>query len=89
MRRAWIYSLGVGTADWADLGHDLVLGWWMLGDLRNYMNRSALKCAVDGDEVERVADCCWNFSRVIDEGDIVLVVKGTDGACARHGRLPL
>lgn len=77
-RRIWIYSLGAGSADWADLGHDLVLGWWMLGDLRNYTTRSALKCAVDGDEVERVADCCWNFSRVMDEGDIVLVVKGTD-----------
>ena len=78
MRRIWTYSLGEGTADWADLGHDLILGWWMLGDLRNYRTPQAVAHAVAGDEAERVADCCWNFSRVMDEGDVVLVLKGAD-----------
>lgn len=77
-RRIWIYTLGDGTAEWADLGHDLVLGWWMLGDLRRYRTRQELKSAIVGDDSEIIADCCWKFSRVMDEGDIVLVVRGTD-----------
>ena len=41
-----MYRLGPDTATWGEVAHDLVLGWWSLGDLRGYEDRAALSRAV-------------------------------------------
>lgn len=70
-RRFWIYALGPDTAAWGDVAHDLVLGWWMLGDLRDYADREALSRAA----AEQAA-VCWSFVHDMAVGDVVIAVKG-------------
>ena len=70
-RRFWIYALGPDTADWGDVARDLVLGWWMLGDLRDCADRRSLARSAAGQ-----ADVCWAFAHEMDVGDVVIAVKG-------------
>lgn len=72
-RRFWSFALGAETSGWQGVAHDLVLGWWTLGDVRRCKSRAALRR-----ESPEGADACWNFARVMDVGDVVLAVKGGD-----------
>lgn len=80
-----MYRLGPGTATWGEVAHDLVLGWWSLGDLRDYEDRTALSRAAlarpagavrpFGSAAEQAA-ACWAFAHDMAIGDVVVAVKG-------------
>ena len=70
-RRFWLYAPGPDTAPWGDVARDLVLGWWTLGDLRDYADRASLARAG-----ATQASACWAFARAMDVGDVVVAVKG-------------
>ena len=84
-RRFWIYVLGPDTAAWGEVAHDLVLGWWMLGDLRGFADRAALaRAAAVSSGDPGCASCaaagraaaCWSFVHDMAVGDVVIAVKG-------------
>ena len=75
-RRYWIYALGAGTASWGEVAHDLVVGWWRLGDLRGYAGRTDIAQALADAPDAAPAAACWAFAHEMDVGDVVLCVKG-------------
>ena len=82
-RRFWTYAIGPKTACWAEARHDLVLGWWTVGDCRDYADPSAMARALaegpcDEMAADEAAACCWRFAHEMGVGDVVIAVRGTD-----------
>jgi hypothetical protein len=83
--RAWLYAPGRDAERWSDVQQrgEMTIGWDELGDLATYSTldqiTEALKKAYGGQgdpEPTNNARCNWEFSRVIQPGDLVYARRG-------------
>lgn len=83
--RAWLYAPGRDAERWSDVQQrgEMTIGWDELGDLSTYSTldqiTDALKKAygTEGDpEPTNNARCNWEFSHVIQPGDLVYARRG-------------
>ncbi|MCB0479273.1 MAG: EVE domain-containing protein [Crocinitomicaceae bacterium] len=82
-KKYWIYQPGEGAKYWEQFYNEgiLGLGWWQLGDLRQYKSKDEIReklIEIDGSEGSRKNDTTanWEFVHEMKEGDVVIVKKG-------------
>ena len=89
-KRYWIYSPGHNASKWDDCTKYgmMVLGWGEIGDLNSYSSKSQMIEAMqtvyeDTKPYRNAALATWQFSKEMQEGDIVFAKKGRDTIIGR------
>ena len=89
-KRYWIYSPGHDASKWDDCTKYgmMVLGWGEIGDLNSYSSKSQMIEAMqtvygDTKPYRNAALATWQFSKEMQEGDIVFAKKGRDTIIGR------
>jgi len=84
-KRYWIYSPGHNASKWDDCTQYgmMVIGWGEIGDLNSYSSKSQMIEAMqtvygDTKPYRNAALATWQFSKEMQEGDIVFAKKGRD-----------
>ena len=74
-KTVWLMALGRGSEQWESCYSDGItaIGWDETGDLRNYQRREELSAQRLG---VNSSLACWQFSRQMKQGDVILVRKG-------------
>jgi len=85
VQRVWLYAPG-RNADMLDelfADRDIAIGWEELGDLTRFESTDGLLAEMkkrwpkpNGGEPTNNARTCWDFSRTVQEGDLVFAKKG-------------
>ena len=82
-RKFWMYAPGSKASKWDECLKDGVamIGWDELGDLNKYSDKESLTLALKehyGDDSSKKNDtlACYEFSKVVKEGDIIIPKKG-------------
>ncbi|MDD4401873.1 MAG: winged helix-turn-helix domain-containing protein, partial [Desulfitobacteriaceae bacterium] len=83
-RRYWIYAPGNNSSKWEEFYSQGIMGieWDEMGDLKKYPSRDAMKTEMKklyGTEYSYINStlATWQFTNVIQAGDIVYAKKGT------------
>ena len=81
--RFWAIALGEGGRLWNECQEQglVAIGWDYLGDLKQYRDQEAITKAIiaqQGQETQPTNQslCCWQFSRVMKVGDVVIAKIG-------------
>lgn len=82
-KQYWLYSPGEGASKWDEFYHAGVIGigWFEIGDLKQYDTREAIRQAMKhayGEEYNYKMNslAAWEFSHSIQPGDIIYAKRG-------------
>ena len=81
-KRVWILASGEGGRLWPEFGKEGIaaIGWDSLGDLAQYASRDDIAKAISEEwgnpNPRNDSLALWEFARVMEPGDIILVRKG-------------